>query len=182
MGQLQFVQERPIQPVEGVTCRIDGKTKEPAGRVRSFLKRLKREPGFPILLDLNGEVSKAWKAYADPSTFLIDRTGTIRDAKSGALEWDDQEVIDTIASFFEGCVGGRRLSYHFTDLVVGILRSLLSPPELPYSLMWGGVCFLISCRTFPPSRRHRSRSPTIDGLSGLNYLKKTRTEIEIPLP
>jgi len=74
--------------------------KEPAGRVRSFLKRLKLEPGFPILMDRNGEVSKAWKVYAYPSTFLIDRTGTIRYAKSGALEWDDQEVIDTIASLF----------------------------------------------------------------------------------
>ena len=74
--------------------------KEPARRVRSFLKRLKLEPGFPILMDRNGEVSKAWKVYAYPSTFLIDRTGTIRYAKSGALEWDEQEVIDTIASLF----------------------------------------------------------------------------------
>ena len=74
--------------------------KEPARRVRSFLKRLKLEPGFPILLDGNGEASKAWKVYAYPSTFLIDRTGTIRYAKSGALEWDEQEVIDTIVSLF----------------------------------------------------------------------------------
>jgi len=52
------------------------------------------------LLDGNGEASKAWKVYAYPSTFLIDRTGTIRYAKSGALEWDEQEVIDTIVSLF----------------------------------------------------------------------------------
>ncbi len=72
--------------------------KEPARRIISFFNRLELKKGFPVLMDRNGQASKAWKIYAYPSTFLIDKTGIIRYAKRGALEWDNQNVMDTIAS------------------------------------------------------------------------------------
>ena len=40
---------------------------------------------FPTLLDRTGEVSRQWRATGLPTTFLIDRQGTIRDVRVGAF-------------------------------------------------------------------------------------------------
>ena len=74
--------------------------KEHKRRIKSFFDRLELKQGFPVLMDRDGKASKAWKVYAYPSTFLIDKAGTIRYAKRGAMEWDDQDVIDTITALF----------------------------------------------------------------------------------
>jgi len=51
---------------------------------------------FPVLMDRDGQVSKAWKVYAFPSSFLIDRTGRVRySIKNGAV-WDAPDVMDKL--------------------------------------------------------------------------------------
>ncbi len=72
--------------------------RESGQRIKAFFRRLKLKRGFSVLLDRNGQASKAWKVYAYPSNFLIDKTGIIRYGESGALGWDDQDVVDTIES------------------------------------------------------------------------------------
>ncbi|BAS68190.1 TlpA disulfide reductase family protein [Bathymodiolus septemdierum thioautotrophic gill symbiont] len=67
---------------------------EPRDKIVKFIKKLKLT--LPILLDENGKAVKEWGVYAYPSNFLIDREGVIRYGFRGALEWDDQSVINTI--------------------------------------------------------------------------------------
>lgn len=51
---------------------------------------------FPVLLDPDAKVFKAWNSYAFPTTFVLDRNHNIRFAVFGAFEWDSEEVLDTI--------------------------------------------------------------------------------------
>jgi cytochrome c biogenesis protein CcmG/thiol:disulfide interchange protein DsbE len=56
---------------------------EHAGLVRPFMAELGLT--FPALLDLDGSVSRAYRARALPASFLVDRQGTIRYVKVGPL-------------------------------------------------------------------------------------------------
>ncbi len=58
--------------------------------------------GFPVLLDPDGAAFKAWKAYAFPTSLLLDRSHTIRYAVYGAFDWDTEEVVRTIERLLEG--------------------------------------------------------------------------------
>jgi peroxiredoxin len=44
--------------------------------MNAFRKKVPMD--FPVLMDRTGDVSKAWKVYAFPSSFLIDRSGRVR--------------------------------------------------------------------------------------------------------
>lgn len=72
--------------------------KEPAEKIQAFFSQLKLQHDFPVLLDSDGQASKNWKVYAYPSNFLLDKTGKIRFAYRGALEWDDDAVVKIIES------------------------------------------------------------------------------------
>ena len=67
---------------------------EPAEAVADFLKRVPAR--FPVLLDTDGKTVQDWNIRAFPTTFLIDKTGHIRYAYFGALEWDEDEVVAII--------------------------------------------------------------------------------------
>jgi thiol-disulfide isomerase/thioredoxin len=68
--------------------------KEQADLVERFLDEMPLS--FPIALDEDGKLAKAWKAYVYPTSYLVDKTGQIRYSLSGTLEWDDPEVVELI--------------------------------------------------------------------------------------
>ena len=51
---------------------------------------------FPVLMDRTGDVSKAWKVYAFPSSFLIDRTGRVRYSINTGAVWDAPDVLEKL--------------------------------------------------------------------------------------
>jgi thiol-disulfide isomerase/thioredoxin len=51
---------------------------------------------FPVLMDLDGKTSLNWQVFSFPSSFLIDQQGQIRYSANRAINWDSQEVIDTL--------------------------------------------------------------------------------------
>lgn len=69
--------------------------------VEAFMQRHKIEVNFPILLDEEGAVLEQWMVSAVPTTFIIDPAGTIRYALYGGLEWDNDEVVNTIKKLME---------------------------------------------------------------------------------
>ncbi len=56
---------------------------------------------FPVLLDPEGGSFKAWKAYAFPTSVLLDRAHRARYAVYGAFAWDSPEVVRTIRALLE---------------------------------------------------------------------------------
>jgi len=69
-------------------------SEESRSRVWKFSKLL--NISFPILLDTNGDVTRRWAVEIFPTSYLIDTHGQIRYISYGALEWDQDEVINTI--------------------------------------------------------------------------------------
>jgi peroxiredoxin len=69
-------------------------SEETRSRVWKFSKLL--NISFPTLLDTNGDVTRRWEVEIFPTSYLIDTRGQIRYISYGALEWDQDEVIDTI--------------------------------------------------------------------------------------
>lgn len=63
---------------------------EGEGRVGEFLKSVPVE--FPILLDRNSQVAKAWRVRLLPTTFIIGRDGRILYSYAGERDWADAEV------------------------------------------------------------------------------------------
>lgn len=64
--------------------------------VEAFFARHKIQVDFPILLDPEGMVVEQWMISAVPTTFILDPEGNIRYALFGGLEWDSDEVINTL--------------------------------------------------------------------------------------
>jgi peroxiredoxin len=58
---------------------------EPVSRVRKFLARTPLN--FPVLLDRDAVVAKAWRARILPATYLVGRDGRIRQVHFGELDW-----------------------------------------------------------------------------------------------
>lgn len=59
---------------------------ETEGDIQTFLQKVKVD--FPLLMDREGDVVKAWRIFAFPTSFVLDPDGRIRYALYGALEWD----------------------------------------------------------------------------------------------
>jgi predicted transcriptional regulator len=49
-----------------------------------------------ILLDPNGVALRDWRVFAVPSSYIIDKQGRVTHAYTGALEWDEDEVVELI--------------------------------------------------------------------------------------
>jgi hypothetical protein len=73
-----------------------GETRE---QVEAFLRE--RPVAFPVLLDAAGDAFKEWKAYAFPTSLLLDRQHRVRYAVYGALHWDGPEVVETISRLLD---------------------------------------------------------------------------------
>jgi peroxiredoxin len=68
--------------------------KEQVDLVEHFLEEMPLS--FPIALDEDGKLAKAWRVFVYPTSYLIDKQGQIRFSLSGTLEWDDPEVVEVI--------------------------------------------------------------------------------------
>ena len=71
---------------------------EDAKTVRAFAAKLKVD--FPIWLDRDGAALKRWKVFAFPTSFVLDRSGKIRYALYGALDWETPETMAKIEALF----------------------------------------------------------------------------------
>ena len=51
---------------------------------------------FPIVLDTDSSVIKAWPVKGLPTTLVVDPEGLIRYRAIGAREWDDPAILDAV--------------------------------------------------------------------------------------
>jgi peroxiredoxin len=78
-----------------VTVSTEGSTRS----VENFMT--KNGYDFPVLLDADNAVSRAFGVSALPSTFVIDREGRIVWNNSGALDWSDSRLRDALKKLLE---------------------------------------------------------------------------------
>ncbi|MBI1423832.1 MAG: redoxin domain-containing protein [Gammaproteobacteria bacterium] len=64
---------------------------EDAGSVTEFVRQRVRVT-FPIVLDKDGQALKAWRVFAFPTSYVIDKRGQIRYALFGGIDWDTADV------------------------------------------------------------------------------------------
>jgi peroxiredoxin len=72
---------------------------EPDSRVRKFLDAVPVR--FPILMDRDAAVAKAWQAKLLPATYVIGPDGAIRYRHLGELDWSKPEVRAQIVALVE---------------------------------------------------------------------------------
>jgi peroxiredoxin len=68
---------------------------EPEPRVHQFLQSMSL--GFPILLDADMAVTRAWKVRQLPASFVVGPDGRIRYSYLGELDWSSEAVRKSIA-------------------------------------------------------------------------------------
>lgn len=86
---------------------------EDAKTVRAFTSKLKID--FPIWLDRDGAALKRWKVFAFPTSFVLDRSGKIRYALYGALDWETPETMAKIEALFNEKDAGAESNARSTD-------------------------------------------------------------------
>jgi peroxiredoxin len=64
--------------------------------VRNFLEQVQVD--FPVLMDVDNQVSAQWNVIAFPSTFVVGSDGNIHYGVNAAIEWDDPEIIRLLES------------------------------------------------------------------------------------
>lgn len=68
---------------------------EPESRIRNFLSKMPLD--FPVLVDQEKAVTKAWKVRVLPMSFIVGRDGRIRYSLTGELAWDHDSVVSLLA-------------------------------------------------------------------------------------
>lgn len=69
---------------------------EDAGAISRFTGTLDLAPTFPIVLDRDGAVLRAWPVKGLPTTLLLDKEGRIIYRAVGGLEFDDPALVGQI--------------------------------------------------------------------------------------
>lgn len=72
---------------------------EPESRIRRFLEAVPL--GFPVLLDRDARVAKAWQAKLLPATYIVGPDGAIRYRHLGELDWSRPEVRAAVLALLE---------------------------------------------------------------------------------
>jgi peroxiredoxin len=67
---------------------------EEKATITEFLNKV--DVKFPVLLDEKGRTAASWNTIALPSTFIIGPDGKIAYGVNAAIEWDSQEVVNTL--------------------------------------------------------------------------------------
>jgi cytochrome c biogenesis protein CcmG, thiol:disulfide interchange protein DsbE len=60
-------------------------------KIRDFVAGMQLT--FEVLHEPSGKIEREWQAQGIPSTYIIDRTGTVRRFVRGATEWDDSSTV-----------------------------------------------------------------------------------------
>ncbi len=91
---------RMIEKMEGTAFKILAVDMgESKAEVRLFIDEVK--PEFTILMDESGKSIADWQVFAAPSNFIIGPEGKIRYTLFGGVEWDSDEMIDTLKALAE---------------------------------------------------------------------------------
>ena len=69
---------------------------EGEGRINEFLAKVPVD--FPVLLDRDSQLSRAWKVRLMPTTFILGTDGRIRYTFAGERDWADESVRSKIAA------------------------------------------------------------------------------------
>jgi len=69
---------------------------EPESRIAKFLESMPLN--FPVLLDREAKVARAWQAKMLPATYIIGPDGAIRYRHLGDLDWSKPQVRDAIVA------------------------------------------------------------------------------------
>ena len=69
---------------------------EGEARINGFLEKVPLD--FPVLLDRESTVLKAWKVRLMPATFILGKDGRVRYTFSGARDWADESVRAAIVA------------------------------------------------------------------------------------
>lgn len=69
---------------------------EEAAAVRRFVDRLRPAPTFPIGLDRDKSVARAWKVRGLPTTVLVGRDGRAAFAAAGAVAFDSPATLELL--------------------------------------------------------------------------------------
>ena len=75
-------------------------------RIKSFTDRTGTT--FPILLDRDGVAKKNWRVNGVPATFVLDATGRIRFATTGALDFSDERLVSQVMNLLPGKTGRKK--------------------------------------------------------------------------
>ncbi|MCU7918420.1 MAG: TlpA family protein disulfide reductase [Candidatus Thiodiazotropha sp. (ex Epidulcina cf. delphinae)] len=75
-------------------------TGETQQEVERFLDRVAID--LPILLDPDAKAMDAWRVLALPTSYIVNRDGTIAARVVGGLAWDDPFVLDQVRALASG--------------------------------------------------------------------------------
>ncbi|MBC8211483.1 MAG: TlpA family protein disulfide reductase [Gammaproteobacteria bacterium] len=64
--------------------------------VQQFLQQVPVD--FAVLLDRDGSSIGAWKVFAAPANFILDKQGNIIYTLYGAIEWDSDEMVEKLSA------------------------------------------------------------------------------------
>jgi peroxiredoxin len=78
------------------------------GRVRRFFEA--ERINFPIVLDRDRAVTRAWQVFALPTTVVLDRELVPRLVAEGDVDWDRPAIDDVLGRLMEGKTAGARSS------------------------------------------------------------------------
>jgi thiol-disulfide isomerase/thioredoxin len=68
---------------------------EPESRIQKFLDAVPL--GFPVLLDRDAKIARAWQAKLLPATYIVGPDGALRYRHLGELDWSKPEIRAQIA-------------------------------------------------------------------------------------
>lgn len=68
---------------------------EPESRIQKFLDAVRLN--FPVLLDRDAKIARAWQAKMLPATYIVGPDGRIRYRHLGELDWSKPEIRAQIA-------------------------------------------------------------------------------------
>lgn len=74
---------------------------ESAELIEQFTSTLDLQPGFPILLDLEGDAMGLWPVRGLPTTFFIDKRGRVAYRAIGGREFDHQDVVQLVEGLLQ---------------------------------------------------------------------------------